>query len=242
MFTLNELQEVALSTDATHKSMADPDTAGSAINLTRGERDVKKMITFGMLSCLLLTGCSMVDRNRDPALASMTGLQFENNGQREYLKHYTKNTEGTFNADRIKLCAIRSISNDDIVLNGSSSVMKSVMSKSFYVQNSNMARGGAVVDNGASTADNLVANGTTSYPVSSFGLRNEFAVKFTVDISGTDSGLQYVFSKVSQAKKNTGALSNSGFHPVGVWVRENPGQVIQSLNKIIDDINHCLSS
>lgn len=212
------------------------------LNFTDGDRDVKKIVSLALISSVLLSGCAMFDKSRDPALNSISGLSLDNNGEYEYIKSYVNTSNGKFDENKIKICAIRTISNDGVTLNGSSSVMNSSMVTGMYIQNSTTTSGGEVVDSNASTSNDVVTSGTTSYFANVIGMPIEFAVKFTLDMSGDKSHIKYTFSNIKQAQKNTGAMSNTGFYPVGSWVGANPEEVVKSLSKISDDMSSCLSS
>ncbi|KAB8022113.1 hypothetical protein GCL00_25895, partial [Klebsiella pneumoniae] len=66
-------------------------------------------------------------------------------------------------------------------------------------------------------------------------------VKFTMDITPSATGIKYTFSNIQQAQKDTGAASNSGFAPIGVWKTAGGYQAINALDNISSEINKCMS-
>lgn len=202
---------------------------------------MKKILAVA-LGAVLLSGCSMMDKSRDPKLNSMQGVSLDNNGTYEFLKSYQKSLSGKLNKEKIKVCIVRSISNDDVVLDGSSSVTNSAFTSSIYVKNQVVASGGSVVNEAASSANSAVANGTTSYYFDVMGMPIERVVKFTLDIDGSGGGVKYTFTNIKQAQKDTGTLTNSGFSPIGSWAGAGPYQAAQALEKIAIEVNNCASS
>ncbi|EAT6751242.1 hypothetical protein AAFW77_002395 [Salmonella enterica] len=202
---------------------------------------MKKILAVA-LGAVFLSGCAMMDKSRDPKLNNVQGVSLENNGTYELLKSYQKSLSGKLNKEKIRVCIVRSISNDDVILDGSSSVTNSTLTSSIYVKNQVVSSGGSVVNEAASSANSAVANGTTSYYFDVMGMPIERVVKFTLDIDVSGSGIKYTFTNIKQAQKDTGALTNSGFNPVGSWAGAGPHQVVQALDKIAVDINSCASS
>ncbi|HDH1380079.1 lipoprotein [Klebsiella sp. GB_Kp060] len=207
----------------------------------KGNMEMRKILVVA-LGVVLLSGCTMMDKSRDPKLNGVQGVALENNGTYEFLKSYQKSLSGKLNEGKIKVCIVRSISNDDVILDGSSSVTNSSFTSSVYVKNQVVASGGSVVNEAASSENSAVANGTTSYYFDVMGMPIERVVKFTLDIDGSGSGIKYTFTNIKQAQKDTGTLTNSGFSPIGSWAGAGPYQTIQALDKIVTDINSCASS
>lgn len=201
-----------------------------------------KKILAVVVGVALLSGCSMVDRSRDAKLGGVQGVTLENNGTYEFLKSYQKSIAGKMNESKIKVCIVRSVSNDDVILQGSSSITNSTLTSSIHVKNQVVSSGGNVVNDAASSAENAVANGTTSYYFNVMGMPIERVVKFTLDVDGSGKDIKYTFTNIKQAQKDSGTLSNDGFNPVGSWEGAGPYQVIESLGKIASDINNCMSS
>ncbi|EPH0866349.1 hypothetical protein OHR78_003669 [Klebsiella pneumoniae] len=207
----------------------------------KGNMEMRKILVVA-LGVVFLSGCTMMDKSRDPKLNGVQGVALENNGTYEFLKSYQKSLSGKLNEGKIKVCIVRSISNDDVILDGSSSVTNSSFTSSVYVKNQVVASGGSVVNEAASSENSAVANGTTSYYFDVMGMPIERVVKFTLDIDGSGSGIKYTFTNIKQAQKDTGTLTNSGFSPIGSWAGAGPYQTIQALDKIVTDINSCASS
>ncbi|EPY7259127.1 hypothetical protein ACXEJA_003559 [Klebsiella pneumoniae] len=201
------------------------------------------MKTVSVLSAaILLSGCAAMDNSKDTRLNSFSGITYENNGTYETIKKYIKESAGKINKERVKLCIARNVTNNGVQLNDSSSSFVGAYTGNYYnIEKSTTIQGGEVINTAASSSDIVVANGTTSYQYDAGIVMVERVVKFTMDITPSATGIKYTFSNIQQAQKDTGAASNSGFAPIGVWKAAGGYQAINALDNISSEINKCMS-
>ncbi|MCF6672313.1 hypothetical protein [Raoultella ornithinolytica] len=195
-----------------------------------------------MSAVLLLNGCAAMDNSKDTRLNSLSGITYENNGTYETIKKYVKNSGGVINKERVKLCIARNVTNNGIQLNDSSASFVGAYTGNYYnIKKSTTTQGGDVINSAASSSDIIVANGTTSYQYDAGLIMVERVVKFTMDITQSQSGIKYTFSNLQQAQKDTGVVSNNGFSPIGVWKAAGGYQAINALDNITSEIDKCMS-
>ena len=140
----------------------------------------------------------------------------------------------------LQLCVAQNVSNQGYTLTGDASTWRGPATSTYYRNDRQQHVVGSTnifkfVDERNAT---LVAVGTTSstqgglMPATDI-IRYELVVK----LEGNHIGL--VFSNITRAWENTGAASNDGFEPVGVWQGTRADNVYRGLEAIAQHIRAC---
>lgn len=139
---------------------------------------------------------------------------------------------------KLKLCIAESVTNDAVQLRDSSGSFVGAATRHYYqVGNTQSVGGGSVfkyIDDSKST---LIANGVT---VAGAGNLTQDYVRFELKSAVTPNEVQIQFYSVTRAQANTGAASNDGFAPVGIWQGSRSPEVYSSLEAVAAKVKGCL--
>ncbi|WP_145957962.1 hypothetical protein [Brenneria goodwinii] len=198
---------------------------------------MKKITIF--ITTILLSGCA-IDMSRDNELNYINGISYKQKGEYEYIKQYKKiyyNSDASM--EKIKICALRNVTNRDVNLNDSSKSFVGSYTGNYYnINSSSKVSGGDVVS--LSGEKTLVINGSTGYAFDSGIISVNRVVRFTLDILNADKTLEYTFSNIQQAQTETGYLPNDGFNDIGTWKGAAAAQAVKSLEDVTKNIDDCL--
>ncbi len=136
-------------------------------------------------------------------------------------------------------CVAATVSNQGETLSDSTGSFFGAYTGNYYrVERSTQAGGGNVIEYAAPDGNSVVASGSTRYSASAMVSRS---VRFKLSIKQNEAGRTYRYGSLGQAQLNTGAAANIGYNPIGSWAGANPDLALESLSRLTDNIERCLS-
>lgn len=136
-------------------------------------------------------------------------------------------------------CVAATVSNQGETLSDSSGSFFGAYTGNYYnIERSTQAGGGSVIEYAAPDGNSVVASGSTRYSASALVSRS---VRFKLSVKQDEAGRTYRYGGLGQAQLNTGAAANNGYNPIGSWAGANPNLALESLSRLTDNIERCLS-
>jgi len=192
-----------------------------------------KLIIPG-LAVVAVLGCA--GQARMPALSAYEA-DFAPHGSAEAVTAVQFNRAG--HCGDIPACVAETVSNQGETLADSSGSFVGAYTGNYYsIQRSSQAAGGSVLEHVTADGKSVVASGSTRYSASALVSRS---VRFRLSVKQGESVRTYRYSNLAQAQLDTGAAANSGYNPIGAWSGANPDLALDSLSKLTDEIERCLS-
>jgi len=142
-------------------------------------------------------------------------------------------------ADDLPECIAATVSNQGETLSDSSGSFVGAYTGNYYnVQRSTNTAGGSVIEYASPDGRSVVASGLTRYNANALVARS---VRFKLSVKQGESGRIYRYGNLGQAQLNTGSVANNGYNPIGAWAGANPNLALDSLSRLTDNIERCLS-
>lgn len=194
---------------------------------------MRKYILVG-LGVFALAGCA--GQVRMPLLAAYDA-EFVPYASRESVEAVNFHKPGL--PGDLAACVAATVSNQGETLSDSSGSFFGAYTGNYYsIGRSTQAGGGSVIEHAATDGNSVVASGSTRYSASALVSRS---VRFKLSVKQDEAGRTYRYGSLGQAQLNTGAAANNGYNPIGSWAGANPNLALESLSKLTDNIERCLS-
>lgn len=195
---------------------------------------MKKIIILGALT---LSACSTTPVQL-PSNVSLIPQTFAFGIKANAINEIKYSTDATnLPEKKLQLCAIESLSNDDVRLKETDSYFGSFTGRSYNFEKSDTVRGGQVIK--ALSDGVMLAQGNTKTQ-KVYGMLSYF-VKYNVKVTTGSSGTDIVFYNVAAAQQDTGYADNDGFGPVGTYPNGYAQPVYDAVNTVGMRLKNCLS-
>ncbi|OQW68689.1 MAG: hypothetical protein BVN34_08405 [Proteobacteria bacterium ST_bin12] len=141
---------------------------------------------------------------------------------------------------KLKLCVAENITNDPVTLQDSSDSFVGAYTGNYY-RNSNtqIISGQGVFKYVDDKASALIATGSTISNSNQL-IPVKDIVKFDMKSSLVGSKVNIVFMNITRAQKETGAIANDGFAPVGTWYGARSQDIYTSIEVVANKIKSCM--
>ncbi|AMP03756.1 hypothetical protein [Collimonas pratensis] len=199
------------------------------------KKNVKKLLAIFALG--ILSGCA----SQVPLPSNVAVTQSGSNGSYIDKVDFSYDAQGTPDFSKLKLCVAENVTNNDVSLRDASGSFVGAYTKNYYQTNHMQTVSGKNVfkylDENSST---LIANGTTVSVTQSLIPIKDF-VKYEAKSAVANNKITLVFFNITRAQQDTGAATNDGFNPVGVWPGARSQDVYASLETVAHKIKTCLN-
>jgi hypothetical protein len=142
---------------------------------------------------------------------------------------------GAASFSKLKLCLAQNVSNPTLMITGGTDAPFTFV-PSNKTQTS-AVQGGEIFkyqDEAERTA--IVMGSVPGAPV----VLSRRIIRYEMTATASDEGTTLKFTNIEHVTENTGAVSNSGFTPVGAWKGAKPLSVIEALDGVARRVSGCL--
>lgn len=198
-----------------------------------------KKILLAAGASALLAGCAMDPVA--PGLAQKEGVVITSgaNGQQYFDGLSVSRPPVKSDKDHTATCLLTSLNNEQVTLQSSVGSFVGAYTGNYYATSqTSQAGGGQIIQYLSDDGQKAVAEGM----VRTKGvLGTEYAVRFKLNASLTDTESNYTVSGVRFAQLDTGLAANDGFNPMGAWSGASPEPAYDAISTAVTSLHQCLS-